>query len=84
MQSIHRLTRVVAQGVAQRQNAEQYLAAHHQHYRLPGAFQLLDLRLMLCRGGFAGGADQMRLPLTSASIPEPASARWPLASGMLS
>ena len=58
MQSIHRLTRVVAQGIAQRQNAEQRLAAHHQHYRLPGAFQLLDLRLMLCRGGFAGGADQ--------------------------
>lgn len=58
MQSIHRLTRVVAQGIAQRQNAEQRLAAHHQHYRLPGAFQLLDLRLMLCRGGFAGCADQ--------------------------
>jgi high-affinity K+ transport system ATPase subunit B len=42
---------------ADKVNAVMALIAHHQHHRLSGALQLLDLRLMFSRCSLTGRAD---------------------------
>ena len=58
MELIHRLAGIVAQRIAQRQNPQQRLIAHHQHHGLSGALQLLNTFIVLRIVIFPGGANQ--------------------------